>query len=343
MKILAPGKIILSGEHAVVYGSPALAVAVNRHTHTHFEHNESGLVHLKLPDLNFEQTRSVSDIQNLHQHLDTCFAQRMDNSTPKTTPLLSNPGDLYFYGISHFLTQNGIHQGSLTITLTSDIPLGSGMGSSASTLSALYLGLHEYFSIPFDKNTLALQVAHTERLQHACISRIDSNVTIHGGFIRFNDNSISHLDIVMDDRWRLIYTGTPSSSTGECVAQVRINFSESNIWSEFKAVTCQFEQALLKKDHLSISHCVADNQQLLQKIGVVPQKISAFIKQLYNQCGITAKISGAGSIRGDNAGLLLAHISDNEAAEKELATLCEHYNYPQYRLNTDQYGARRCD
>ena len=51
MRAIAPGKIIISGEHAVVYGAPALAVAVNIHASCEVRPVEGRCVSLYLDDL----------------------------------------------------------------------------------------------------------------------------------------------------------------------------------------------------------------------------------------------------------------------------------------------------
>ena len=55
MQVRAPGKLILSGEHAVVHGSPVLAMAVDCYTIFSLRADGPAFT-LKLADLSFEQT-----------------------------------------------------------------------------------------------------------------------------------------------------------------------------------------------------------------------------------------------------------------------------------------------
>lgn len=343
MKISAPGKVIFSGEHAVAYGSPALAAATCCYTAMEITQGSDNLIHLQLPNMEYEEKRSVSMIKLDHTTLDLLFAKAV--SEVQFQSLLTCYGDLYFYSVAHFLKKHGIHTASLSIRFDSDIPPGAGMGSSASTLTALSLGLHEFFSIPADKKILAADAAHAERLQHACLSRIDTEVTTRGGVVRFNGDTVSAVDITMSDHWCLIYTGKPSASTGQCVQQVRMKFQYSTIWATFKEVTLNFETALLAQNHTQIRDSIIKNHQLLDYIGVIPAKISHFIHQLNNKYDIAAKVSGAGSITGDNAGYLIAYGDQLQCPlfQQELVHLCEQYNYSLFPFIVDQQGVCRCD
>ncbi|MCY4330384.1 MAG: hypothetical protein OXC48_09955 [Endozoicomonadaceae bacterium] len=343
MKISAPGKIIFSGEHAVAYGAPALAVATGYYTEMEIEEGSDNLIHLQLPDVDYEEKRSTSTIKFDHSALDLLF----DNMASETQyqPLLKHYGDLYFYSIAHFLKQYDINTTSINIRCYSDIPSGGGMGSSASTLTALSFGLHEFFSIPADKAILAREAAHAERLQHACASHIDTEVTTRGGVVWFSEGSACSKDITMDDHWCLIYTGKPETSTGQCVQKVRTKFQNSNIWTAFERVTLDFEAALLMQNQQQIHSSIINNHLLLHEIGVIPKKVSRFIHLLNSEFGVAAKISGAGSIAGDNAGYLIAYSDQLQCSlfQQQLADFCQRYNYSFFPFMPDQQGVCRCD
>uniref|UniRef100_A0A671FSK3 Mevalonate kinase n=1 Tax=Rhinolophus ferrumequinum TaxID=59479 RepID=A0A671FSK3_RHIFE len=69
LMVSAPGKVILHGEHAVVHGKVALAVALNLRTFLRLQPHNGGKVGLNLPNIGIKQTWDVASLQRL----DTSF------------------------------------------------------------------------------------------------------------------------------------------------------------------------------------------------------------------------------------------------------------------------------
>jgi mevalonate kinase len=129
----------------------------------------------------------------------------------------------------------------------------------------------------------------------------------------------------------IINTGRPESTTGECVSAVREKWEKSSIWDEFAAATTAISQSIMSNDHDSLRSGIKNNHSLLEQIGVVPKKVSSFITALTKQSG-AAKISGAGSIRGDTAGIILAMTQEAPFA------LCDTYGFSCFPLRGEALG-----
>lgn len=295
----APGKIILSGEHAVVYGSPALALAVDRHMRIHYRPD-------RLPRLSWhtqERTHvlGLDKLASLRRRLDNHFERYLRGELP-ITRILQKPAELAFYAVDMARVLSGLDvrpQGSLSID--SDIPIGAGMGSSAALIAAL-LKLFGHFD---DRGELIRQVRHCERLQHGRGSIIDAAAVCSGGAVRVQGEQVESLalpELGLGDGFYWLFTGTPASSTGACVDQVRRNFADSTIWGEFRDVTEAFESALMQGE--SLLEPIRANHRLLTRIGVVPAPLQRLAEQV-EQAGGAAKVCGAGAVSGDQGGLML--------------------------------------
>jgi len=62
---IAPGKLILTGEHSVVYGRPAVVMAVNRFAHTTAKHGKTSAVSISFPALNLRSKFSVTELYDV--------------------------------------------------------------------------------------------------------------------------------------------------------------------------------------------------------------------------------------------------------------------------------------
>lgn len=298
MKAEAPGKLILSGEHSVVYGAPALAIAVSHKVRASFQANQSNKVSLCSGALS--RSVSLDQLPVIHAQLN----QRYDDFLHQrclVSDILTSPAELLFYTLAHA----GLETGG-EIGITSDLPTGAGMGSSAAVIGALVC-----LSGQVQKHSLTSEdrfnsIRFCERLQHGRGSAIDAAAVTYGGCVRVQEEVVTPLSLQMDQHWYVWNSGQPRTSTGETVSAVRQQFQDSKIWQQFSSVTQAFERALANNDPSEIIVLIRQNHALLEQIEVVPAQVSQMIRKV-EQLGGAAKVCGAGAHSGHQGGMVLIY------------------------------------
>jgi mevalonate kinase len=141
----APGKIILSGEHAAVYGHPAVVFAVNL--------KSTATVSL-----------AIKKVAKSNDEIPAVFIEK----------ILSIFEDTF-----HVSTQN------IALSLQTELPIQSGMGSSASLAAAAFKALALWFETTLSKEQLFTMVQETEKIFHGTPSGIDASAIVFGGLMSF--------------------------------------------------------------------------------------------------------------------------------------------------------------
>lgn len=311
IRVISPGKLILSGEHAVVYGAVACALAVNQSLEGEYEKREDDYFFIYTEASNKPQALSISKIIELEEILTSRYHQFL-NKELEIRDIIHEASDLIWFTMAKVLKvlapssllnkKNRIKGGDIRLKTT--IPIGCGMGSSAALIINLILGLNELFHLNLSQEKIIELAISAENIQHGHSSGIDIKLSLMGGCYIFKKNqdfspvSLSSLPLYYFN------SGSPLSSTGECVSFVKKKNFPSCLWEEFDKTTLSFIQAL-ENNHLNdLINAVKKNHRLLCDIGVVPLSIQKLIQEIESQGG-AAKICGAGSIEGDQGGIIL--------------------------------------
>ncbi len=343
MRACAPGKIILSGEHSVVYGAQALAVAIQKHTTVSFKPlTESNTINTLFAGISSGVHYPLSALGTLKERLDKRFERFVQGELP-IKHILNKPDDLLMYTLSalvHHLPVPGRLSSQSFLPMpgrlmsTTDLPLGAGMGSSASAIAATLVLFEHLLDKPLSVDQRFEMVRFCERLQHGRGSAIDAAAVTYGGMNHISQGVVSKLEARLDSHWYWIFTGSPVVSTGECVQYVREHHAhDSALWETFNQLSAEIMQQLNNGD--SLISLIQENHRLLQKIGVVPKTAANLIHKIEQQGG-AAKISGAGAHKGDTGGLVIAYMPQGQL-DKVMQ------DYPAYtwgRIDEDDQGAR---
>lgn len=329
---LAPGKLILAGEHAVVYGQPALVMAINRYVRCSLE-----LVSTQAVTLAFNGRKLVlpsGGLRSLQRELVGRYRGFLAGVLG-IKEVLRRPENYFLYALTQGLgpALEGDRQG-YNLDITTEIPLGCGMGSSAAIAVAIILAASAVTGQDLSKDEVFKLAWETEKLQHGNPSGVDPYASLYGGWVKFSRaGSASLLWNNKDFQPWLAFTGVPATGTGECVAQVAKNFGRSSIWSEFGAVVEALAEALAAGKDEPLREAMRANHRLLAKIGVVPAKVQHFIREI-EKAGGAAKVCGAGSVAGDGAGMVLLL-----APPEEQASLGQKYGYALSQVSPALGGA----
>jgi len=333
MKAIAPGKLILSGEHAVVYGKPAIAMAVDRSAESIVLPGDAAdEISFDLKDFSQHESFTVRALRALKSRVMKNYRMFLDGKLG-IREVMYKPVELFQFAFITIL--DGLHlkvADGLRIQLHSNIPIGCGMGSSAATVLSVLRAIGHYFRVDFRPEWYQEYSLETENMQHGHASGVDTYISLHGGCARFQQGNAEKIPLPRLPM-HLVNTGVPESTTGECVSRVRQNFSMSRIWDDFEVITRAMEKALADNDYEEIQRVIRENQKLLSEIGVVPQKVQSFVSDI-EKWGAAAKVCGAGSIRGEGAGIVL--ICSDVAPKK----ICDQYGYSLMSVRGEPLGAR---
>ena len=324
VRAYAPGKLILSGEHSVVYGGPALAAALTRYAEVWFKPVRvlEGL-RTAFEGLSQGEVYPLKLLSQFKRGLDQRFDQFSRGELP-VHKILTRPDDLAVYTLAMLLQEapvKGIgavghlpHPGQLGSV--SDLPIGAGLGSSAATIAATTILFEHLLNRPKTPMARIDRVRFCERLQHGRAGAIDASTVVHGGCVLVQDETatpVSHSGFGAG--WFCVLDGVPASSTGECVSAVAASHGHDRLlWDAFAACTLSLYHTLSGDP----DDAIRENHALLQRIGVVPEATADLITSV-EELGGAAKICGAGSVRGDNGGAVLVHCRDTAAFENLMA------------------------
>jgi len=335
MKAIAPGKLILSGEHAVVYGKPAIAMAIDRAAVFEILPRKDSGIAFDLPQgagIRSEESFTLLALRDLKRRIDRKYRRFLAGEIG-IRDVVAMPADLFRFAFINAL--DGLHRtldSGLCLRLRSGIPAGCGLGSSAATILSELRALGHYLRVEFRPDWYYEYSLEVEKLQHGRPSGVDTYVSLHGGCARFHAGAARPLPLLRL-RTFLVQTGVPETTTGECVEAVRRGFSRSAIWSEFEGVTNALEGALRDNDETEIRRLVRENNRLLCAIGVVPEKVRRFVADVEARGG-AAKVCGAGATDGENAGAVLLF------ADRAPRELCARYGYDVSPVRGDPLGTR---
>ncbi len=332
MKAIAPGKLILSGEHAVVYGRPALAMAIDRSAQAIIEPTLTDSVSFSLEDYAHQESFKMRALREFQKRAKNNYALFLQGELG-IRDVLVKPIELMQFAFITIL--DGLHlkvDRGLDIKLSSNIPIGCGLGSSAATVLSEIRAMGHFFRVDFRPDWHYKYSLEAENMQHGYASGVDSYVSLHGGCVRFQNGVGEKVPLPCVPIF-IVQTGTPETTTGECVSQVADAFATSGIWDEFEAVTRQMGEVIGGKDIESMQAAVRENHRLLTKIGVVPKPLQRFIHDV-EQWGGAAKVCGAGAVAGDAGGVVMV------IAETPPIELCRRYGYELSAVRGDPLGVR---
>ncbi|MBS3046411.1 mevalonate kinase family protein [Enterobacter mori] len=309
VRVSAPGKIILMGEHAVLYGCPAVVTALDvRCTVSITAVEEDTLIlagkryvchevmaytrQARHRWLHYQQAPTISNMSWLHG---------------------SDPDHLLKCAVGETLEYLQAAPCGLEISVASEIPRNAGFGSSAALSVAIVMGLLTFFRYPTDAKTALYLAGESEKRQHGSPSGIDHHTAFHGGtwLIRRNEvgellkvplaASLPHLSI--------FNSGSAAESTGVVVSTVREKKHEvlNSLLPDMKNQVNRLvkEVGKVPPDADILRECIRSYQSALEQLGVVPKPVQDIIRDV-EEMGGAAKISGAGSLTGHGAGGIVA-------------------------------------
>ncbi|NJK77821.1 MAG: mevalonate kinase [Nanoarchaeota archaeon] len=271
-KASAPGKVILFGEHFVVYGIKAILCAIDKRVVVTAEKIPESKILIKsnIGELEIQVNKSINDV--------------------------NSPLKPFFYLASKMIKKYN-QTGGIKIFVNSEIPSGVGLGSSSACCVAGAAAISRLYEKTSKEQILELAI-EAERTIFQNTSGADCTVCTYGGLMEY-DKEKGFSQIKSESNFHLVIANSNiEHSTDVMVSNVK-QFKDKN--EEKFSNMCQKESELISRvgimlknnDLQGLGGCMQENQEFLETIGISNNKLREMIKIVKN-LSFGAKITGAG-------------------------------------------------
>jgi mevalonate kinase len=282
----APGKVYLFGEHAVVYGEPAVPCAIERRARVTVEQREDDALRVDACDLQLEG-----------------FTVQYDGG-PEGRPDVDVEDTLVEAAMGY--VESAVAQvreaadapdAGFDVTIESAIPLGGGLGSSAAVVvAAIAAGTHE-LGVDLDDAVVADRAYQVEKeVQDGQASRADTFCSTMGGAVRVEGDDCR--TIGAPELPFVVGFDGGAGDTGELVAGVRelkdtYDFAAGTV-ENIGDIVRRGEQLLAEGDVAELGQLMDVNHGLLSALGVSSRSLDGMVWAARDAGADGAKLTGAG-------------------------------------------------
>lgn len=295
----APGKCILFGEHAVVYGRPAIAIPVNQVQAKAMLLAQPGPTHSGV----FIDAPDIGLAAPLHQLSS------------------AHPFSRLFSALQDHLKID--HFPAFHLRVSSSIPMAAGLGSGAAISIAMLRAVAEFLGQPLPPAVLSELAYEAEKAYHGTPSGIDNAVIAYAKPVFFvRGQPLQFLRIAAPFTLVIAHSGI-QSSTAEVVAAVHSTHEKDRaaceaLFDQIAALADQARTVLQNGKIAQLGPLMTENHQILQRLDVSLPELDRLTSTALAAGALGAKLSGAG--RGGN---ILALVPPEQAESVSAALLAQ--------------------
>jgi len=278
----APAKIILLGEHFVVYGEPAIVLAIDKRAYARIEERDDNRLYMHSTDLNLSGYFENGNF-------------RVEQGDLKEARMKFEPVK---YAVGKVMEKRGEHVG-LNVEINSTVPVGAGLGSSAAVIAASTLATGAVLDVKLAKEDILRIAYEAEKILHGTPSGVDPAISTMGGTMLFQmDTGFKPLEVKTGIPLIIGDTGVERSTRVQ-VEKVRDLVDKfprvtEPIMKTAREIALRAIDALKENDLETLGSLMNINHALLCGIGVSDESLEWLINAARKTGALGAKLTGAG-------------------------------------------------
>lgn len=317
----APAKTILLGEHFVVLGEQAIAMAISLNSEVNVERREDSSIYLRSLSLNTSGTFKNDEFK----------LEKGGEDAGRVLEPLKMVAEAVCQRVKYKDT-------GFNIEIDSKIPVAVGLGSSAATAVSTIAAVAELLEAKLRREEICDLAFVPERCIHEKPSGIDQTTSTYGGVILYRPGR-GFTSIHMRHQLPIVVGNSGKvRSTGEQVAKVRKLFEErrdfvAHLAKNAGELSTKAADAIKDGDLQTLGELMISNHEILRKIGVSSQSLDYLVEVSMKAGALGAKLTGAGG-----GGCIIA-LTEKDM-QQAVADAIEGSGGKAYIVEMDKFGVR---